>query len=214
MHAHFLPPSFRSGQYRFPGLWIVAIVMGTSLRADLTSPPAPHSTEWTVMVFMNARNSLAGFAPVNLNQLLAVPASPGVKIVVEWGSLYFKDHVYRFPLAPGMTLPNGTSPTPANVEDIGDTDMGSHHTLEDFISWRRRNFRPSATCWCSGITAPVSGGICAGERLASGTRTAPTTIVNGMAPQAVATAHRISAQPAAWDQLRRSMMETLKRREA
>ncbi len=92
------------------------------------------------MVFMNARNSLANFAPINLQQLLSVPASPGVKIIVEWGSLNWRNHVYRFPLTPGMKLPDGTSAPGTNVEDIGDTDMGAAQTLENFVTWAQASF--------------------------------------------------------------------------
>lgn len=142
-----LPNPLTSQRYRVKKSLLVlaaglawCILRGDPAASYSSLTPVSPTTEWTVMVFMNARNSLSDFAPINLAQLKSVPTSSAVKIVVEWGSLAWRDHVYRFLLTPETILPNGSSLPPLGGEDLGDTDMGSDQTLAAFVDWAKTKY--------------------------------------------------------------------------
>ena len=42
-------------------------------------------TEWTVLVFLNAKNNLEPFAFSNFEQMASIGSTPEVKLVVEMG---------------------------------------------------------------------------------------------------------------------------------
>lgn len=112
--------------------------------------------EWTILVFLNAKNDLESFAFPNFQQMAAIGSSPDVNIVVEMGRP--KRHytqaygpwskTLRFHVQKGM-IPVESSA----VEDLGDVNMGDPSSLRDFVQWGRAKYpatRTMLTVWNHG----------------------------------------------------------------
>ncbi|HTY08815.1 MAG TPA: clostripain-related cysteine peptidase, partial [Candidatus Edwardsbacteria bacterium] len=103
--------------------------------------PAPGGSayEWTIMVYLNADNSLDSYGDVNYNQMTAASQSSGkYRVVVQYdhasGNSNFTD-CKRFLVTPGK------SATTANqLSDLGEVDMGSPTTLSTFANWAIDNY--------------------------------------------------------------------------
>ena len=49
-----------------------------------TEPPKGGTADWTVLVFLNAANSLQGFGGFNVHQMEQAGSTSNVNIVVQW----------------------------------------------------------------------------------------------------------------------------------
>jgi hypothetical protein len=106
-------------------------------------PSKPAAAEWTIMVFLNAKNNLEPFSFPNFEQMASVGSTDRVHVLVEFGR---PQHHYssqfgawtktlRFRVTKGMT------PTEANaLEDLGQVNMGDGGSLADFVRWSREKF--------------------------------------------------------------------------
>lgn len=99
--------------------------------------------EWTVLVFLNAKNNLEQYAFDNFAQMAKVGSTNEVNIVVEFGrpkQHYFKgfedwSKTLRFRVEKGQT------PIPKNaLEDCGHTDMGDPASLATFVEWGMKKY--------------------------------------------------------------------------
>lgn len=102
--------------------------------------------EWTVMVYMNAKNNLEPFALSNFYSMAAVGSTPEVSVVAQLGrpsSFRYTEEdgnwsgVYRF------LVNKSTKPRPehalVDVAKLGESnDMGSPLALKQFIQWAKR----------------------------------------------------------------------------
>jgi hypothetical protein len=116
---------------------------GSGVRADGVS-----DREWTVMVYMNAKNNLEPFALSNFHSMAAVGSTPNVSVVAQLGrpsSFRYTNEdgnwsgVYRF------LVKQGSKPRPEqaliDVAKSGDsTDMGSPLALRQFIQWSKKTY--------------------------------------------------------------------------
>jgi hypothetical protein len=113
-------------------------------REECMSGPA----EWTILVFLNAKNNLEPFAFPNFQQMSSIGSTPEVKLVVEMGRPrrhYSQQYgawskTLRFLIEKG-TLPNEA----AAVEDLGAVNMGDAQTLVDFVKWGRHTYPAKRT---------------------------------------------------------------------
>ena len=108
--------------------------------------------KWTIMVYMNAANSLYQYAPLNLNQMESVANNPDVRFVVQWKQVRGLGGVNLDPLFSGtrryLAAYDGTSLSSSNnpikstlVQDLGaDVDMGSPTTLNAFVEWAKAKY--------------------------------------------------------------------------
>lgn len=113
---------------------------------------AGSEREWTVMVYMNAKNNLEPYALKNFHSMAEVGSTAKVSIVAQLGRPagrhYTKPEtskesewsgVYRF------LIGKDTKPVPEHavveVKAIGESeDMGAPAALEQFIVWSRQNY--------------------------------------------------------------------------
>ncbi len=106
---------------------------------------ASPTAEWTVMVFLNAKNNLEEFSFLNFEQMAKVGSTDDVNILVEFGrpqQHYTQENTFgdwsktlRFQVTEGMT------PTEKNaVLDLGAVNMGDGAALADFVEWSRENY--------------------------------------------------------------------------
>lgn len=117
--------------------------------------------DWTIMVFLNAKNDLEPHSFDDFEQMAKVGSTNRVNILVEYGrplrhrvadpdtSRYGGwSTTMRFRVAKGM------EPTEdAAVEDLGQVDMGSGAALADFVKWGWTNYparRTMLVCWDHG----------------------------------------------------------------
>jgi hypothetical protein len=104
----------------------------------------PAQSEWTILVFLNAKNNLEPFAFPNFRQMVSVGSTPEVKIVVEMGrprhhhSTQFGawSRTLRFLIERGKTEPIAAHA----VADLGATNMGDADSLVDFVAWGRKTY--------------------------------------------------------------------------
>jgi|YelNatPaOPRAMG01_1025707.scaffolds.fasta_scaffold23193_5 hypothetical protein len=122
-----------------------------------TQPPKGNTADWTVLVYLNAANSLQGFGGFNVHQMEQAGSTPNVNIVVQWkqgvcadcsdnecnslnGNCYNPDwkDTRRYYIV------HNTDPTTIKstlVQDLGpNIDMGNWQTLQNFIVWGQQNY--------------------------------------------------------------------------
>jgi len=105
-------------------------------------PKAPK--EWTVMVFINAKNNLERFGLKDMNEMEMIGSSSKVNIVVELGRMDGFDAsdgdwkgTRRFLIAKD----NDTSKISSiPVEDLGKVDMGDYNSLTAFGKWAKEKY--------------------------------------------------------------------------
>lgn len=112
------------------------------------STPAA-AAEWTVMVFLNAKNNLEPAAFVNFPEMAAVGGTKDVNVLVQMGRplrhWYQADGAEAWSGVMRFNVKKGTRPVRSEaVMDLGadgpDADMGSPDTLAKFIDWSIQNY--------------------------------------------------------------------------
>lgn len=109
--------------------------------------PAP--AEWTVLVFLNAKNNLEPFSFVNYKQMYQVGSTREVNILVEFGRPRRHQPPVGFQFQEGgqwsktlrFRVEKDKKPMEANaLEDLGKVDMGRGQALVDFVKWGREKY--------------------------------------------------------------------------
>jgi hypothetical protein len=111
--------------------------------------PVADKSEWTILVFLNAKNSLEPFAFPNFQQMTSVGSTPEVKLVVEMGrpKKHFTTQfgtwskTLRFVIEKGKTQPIEKDA----VADLGATNMGDANSLIDYVAWGRKTYPSKRT---------------------------------------------------------------------
>lgn len=104
--------------------------------------------EWTVLVFLNAKNDLEPFAFPNLNQMASIGSTPEVNLVVEMGrpKVHWEHGFGAWSKTLRFHVQKGMQPVEAQaVEDLGDTNMGDARTLAAFVAWGREKYPAKRT---------------------------------------------------------------------
>jgi len=116
------------------------------LRADAPAMAAPGKApvaEWTVMVYVNAKNDLEYFGLADLNEMEAAGSTDRVNVVAELGRLAVYDEgdggwsgVRRYLVKKDDAPKAITSPVLESLE----ADMGDWRHLAEFGKWAKKNF--------------------------------------------------------------------------
>jgi hypothetical protein len=117
-------------------------------KLDLSVPQAEAvkapQKEWTVMVFVNAKNNLEKYAFMNINQMEKIGSSDKVNVVVQLGRMNTYSHLdgtwkgtRRYLIQKGSNPKGIFSPV---VQDLGKVDMGSYKSAIDFANWAKQNY--------------------------------------------------------------------------
>jgi hypothetical protein len=113
---------------------ILAILL---LQVISTFAASNDTKEWTMLVFLNGKNSLDDFGPTNINQMETVGSNSGINVVVQWASSKRKK-TQRLFIQKDSDLNHVTSPV---IQDMGsNVDMGDWNSVVDFISWGVKNY--------------------------------------------------------------------------
>lgn len=107
--------------------------------------------KWTVMVYLNAANSLWDFADDNVNQMERIANNPDVRFVIQWKQVQgvggnpnpafsgTRRYLAAYD-ATSLTNPSNTIKSTL-IEDMGsNVDMGSSDTLAGFVSWAKAKY--------------------------------------------------------------------------
>ena len=103
---------------------------------------AQQSSEWTVMVYLNADNNLESFGIKDFIEMSRVSKSKEINILVQMdrtpeGTTVYGDwtETLRFKIEPGL------EPTKRNaLQNMGELNMGDPKILIDFVSWSMTNY--------------------------------------------------------------------------
>lgn len=124
-------------------LSLLAFLVPVSRAADGSA-----AADWTVMVYMNAKNNLEPAGLTNFLQMAQVGSTDRVNIVVELGRPEKKHYtraegnwsgVLRFKVAKNMHPVPGSAIDPDNPM-VRHADMGSGAVLADFVQWAKTTF--------------------------------------------------------------------------
>jgi hypothetical protein len=125
----------------------VMLVLATAIVFFVVAVPVAHAAAatkaWTVMVYLDADNSLEKLGPTDfVNELCNPGSGANVNVVALFDRGTVRDSSYG-----GWTdtklfyCTAGQTPTAANqVADWGERDMGSAQTLTDFIRYCKANY--------------------------------------------------------------------------
>jgi hypothetical protein len=125
-----------------------AIALASSILPSAGAQPMPTTREWTVLIFMNGKNSLEPDALNNFHSMAEIGSSEQVTFLAEVGRPVKRHYtkadggwsgVYRF------YIKKGTLPTPKEAEmDVAatgeSTDMGKPAALSSFIRWGKLKY--------------------------------------------------------------------------
>jgi hypothetical protein len=134
----------------------IAIIINPGCGSGAGSPPrtpvdpTQDTTNWTVLVYMNADNDLERYAIDNLNQMEKIGSTDRVKIVVQVDRHPSYDesngnwtNTRRYLITKDN---NAFIVHSALVQDMGEMDMGDPDTLRDFIHWGQQNYPADHYC--------------------------------------------------------------------
>ncbi|RYG25975.1 hypothetical protein EON82_05120 [bacterium] len=121
----------------------------TSL-VGVTSDAATRG-KWTVMVFLNAANTLYPFADDNVNQMERIANNPDVRFVIQWKQVQgvggnsnpsFSGTRRYLAAYDSTSLSNPSNTIKSTlIQDMGsNVDMGSPDALADFVSWAKAKY--------------------------------------------------------------------------
>lgn len=104
------------------------------------TPFVTTTSDWTVLVYLNAANDLAQFSEANVNQMERVANNPRVRFVVQWkhSRRFYPQAIFN---GTRRYLLSGDTTSAINsrvVQNMGENvDMGSPQTLLGFINWAK-----------------------------------------------------------------------------
>jgi hypothetical protein len=99
--------------------------------------------EWTVLIFLNAKNNLEPFAFSNFLQMSSIGSTDEVNLVVEMGrpAQHYSDDYGAWSKTLRFRITKGQDPIEANaVQDLGATNMGDPSSLARFVAWGRETY--------------------------------------------------------------------------
>lgn len=111
------------------------------------SQPASDLADWTLLIYMNAKNSLEGAAITDFNEMAKIGSSKRVNVVVQLGRPR-RHHsraegtwsgVYRFLVTKGQRPIPSQAVLDLQKKGLG-TDMANPDTLEDFLRWGSQTY--------------------------------------------------------------------------
>jgi hypothetical protein len=103
-------------------------------------PKRARKADWTVMVFLNAKNNLESFSFLNFDQMAKVGSTDRVNVLVEFGrpQRNYVDLYGGWSKTLRYRVTKGMKPTEAKaLDDLGAVNMGDGAALADFVTWCR-----------------------------------------------------------------------------
>ncbi len=128
--------------------------------------------EWTIMVYLNAKNDLERFGIIDMNEMEKVGSNNYFNIVVQFGRIKGYDSsngdwsgVRRY----YITKDDDSNIINSQViENLGEVDMGDYKTLVDFAKWAKKKYPAKkymlviwnhGTGWEKGMKTTITKGV-------------------------------------------------------
>ena len=112
--------------------------------ADKKAPAKVNVKDWTIMVFVNAKNNLEPYGLKDMNEMEMVGSSSRVNVVVEIGRMDGQDTsnsdwkgTRRYLIKKDTDTATMTSPM---LQDLGKIDMGDYKSVIDFGKWAKNAY--------------------------------------------------------------------------
>ncbi|OGR93976.1 MAG: hypothetical protein A2016_12320 [Elusimicrobia bacterium GWF2_62_30] len=122
----------------------------SALELSIPAAPAPEKAsgkvdkEWTIMVFINAKNNLEKYGMLDMNEMEMVGSTDKVNVVTELGRINGYDSSdgnwissRRYLVKKDANMSKIVSPI---VQELGKVDMGDYNHLIDFVNWAKTNY--------------------------------------------------------------------------
>ncbi|MEI7528085.1 MAG: clostripain-related cysteine peptidase [Elusimicrobiota bacterium] len=123
----------------------------TALELSVPAAPAADKAahakvdkEWTVMVFINAKNNLEKYGLLDMNEMEMIGSTDKVNVVTELGRIAGYDSSdgnwissRRYLVVKDANMAKIASPV---VKDLGKVDMGDYKHLVDFVNWAKATY--------------------------------------------------------------------------
>ncbi len=123
----------------------------SALELSVPAVPAPEKAysgkadkEWTIMVFINAKNNLEKYGLLDMNEMELVGSTDKVNVVTELGRISGYDSSdgnwvssRRYLVKKDADMKKIASPV---VADLGKVDMGDYRHLAEFVNWTKTNY--------------------------------------------------------------------------
>jgi hypothetical protein len=131
-------------QIRFDqGVDVKGIVQSLQAKvAQETAAEKAGMANWTIMVYVNAKNNLERFGLLDVNEMEKIGSTDKVKIAVELGRIKGYDSSdgnwlgqRRYIVQKDSDMSKITSPV---LQDIPKADMGDWNHLVDFVAWAKK----------------------------------------------------------------------------
>jgi hypothetical protein len=110
---------------------------------QVAKAPKAGVAEWTVMVFVNAKNNLESYGLSDVNEMEKIGSTDQVKIAVELGRIKGYSSAdgdwvgqRRYIIQKDADMAKITSPV---LQDIPKADMGDWKHLVEFVAWAKQN---------------------------------------------------------------------------
>lgn len=124
-----------------------------TLKQSVVVTVARGRAAWTVLLFIDGDNNLEPWAWVNEDQLEQLPDNPRVNLVAQMKTLHGfpqsttgRPRARRFAIHHSATRNSyastklATEATGGAASDLGNLDMGTVATMQDFIAWAQTNY--------------------------------------------------------------------------
>jgi hypothetical protein len=101
------------------------------------------TAEWTIMVFLNAKNNLEEYSFPNFKQMARVGSTDAVNILVEYGRprRHYSDNYGGWSKTLRFRVEKGMEPLESRaLEDLGKVNMGSGAALSRFVRWSKEKY--------------------------------------------------------------------------
>jgi len=96
--------------------------------------PKVTEKEWTVMVYLAGDNNLDSAGVIDLKEMKKVGSTDRINVIAQFDREGKDIATNRYYIRKGGTLPKDV------VGNLGETNMGNPHVLEDFIKWGIKNY--------------------------------------------------------------------------
>ncbi|HAH32955.1 MAG TPA: hypothetical protein DCL44_11650 [Elusimicrobia bacterium] len=111
---------------------------------ELKAQSGKVDKEWTIMVFINAKNNLERYGLLDMNEMEKVGSTDKVNVVVELGRMNGYDSsdgnwigTRRYLVKKDADAAKVTSPV---LKDLGKVDMGDYNSVIDFGKWAKTTY--------------------------------------------------------------------------
>lgn len=108
--------------------------------AALWAAPSPAVKEWTVMVFLNGKNSLSSQVMGDMNEMESVGSGPDLNIVIDAANFDWKDQQGKYQSRRYLIKKDDKPGIGSQLLQTSDADMGDWRNVLGFVDFAKKNY--------------------------------------------------------------------------